>query len=111
MNLTIKGDGFIFQVYPSNSPPKESSAISSIDLGNCELILRREYNISPEEPVIIAKYDIIDSSSLINQIEYKVYSQKGNPLDISLCNGVNIDISYPLNSTEEIDLTKAQQLN
>lgn len=107
-NKTIKGDGFIAQIYPIDSPPDENDETSSIDFGDCEVILRRENKIPDEESLIIAKYDIINSSSLINQVEYKVYSQDGTELDLAVCDNVNIDISYPLT---EIDLIKAEEMS
>ena len=53
------------------------------------------------------------SSALINQVEYRVYRSDGSRLDLSVCEGVDIRVSYPFNeeSSEDIDLIKAQQLN
>ena len=110
---TIKGDGFIVQIYPLDDPPLEDSSISSIDISQCELLLRREFDIPPSESLIIAKYDIINSTALINQVEYKVYRSDGTELPLTLCNSVNVDISYPLNSEfkDEIDFLSAQKYN
>ena len=42
-NQTITGKDFIAEIYTSNSPPSKKENLSSIDISNCEIILRREY--------------------------------------------------------------------
>ena len=94
VNQTLYTDELVIQVYPSNSPPNnECNNISSINLEQCELVLKREHNIPIEEPLIIVKYDVKNT----NQVEYKVYDQSGNELNLSLCNNLTAIVEYPLN--------------
>ena len=89
----LYGNGFIFEIYESDSPFDDNS-ISSIDIGQCETILKAYYHISDDEPLIIVKYDTIISISSINKVEYSVYDHNGNQLKLELCNSVNTDVFY-----------------
>ena len=111
-NQTIKGKDFIAEIYTSANPPSKKENLSSIDMSNCEIILRREYKIPNEDPLIIAKYDKINTSALFNQVEYEVFTKEGNKLDLSVCNSVYINITYPINfnSSLEVDLIKAEEM-
>ena len=107
-NKTIIGDDFIMQVYPSDKPPEDRDAISSIDTSQCEDILRRHYQIPDTEPLLIVKYDILNDTTLTNQVEYVIYNSKGEKLNMTLCEGVNSEISYPINDL--IDLSKGEEM-
>ena len=47
---------------------------TSIDLGNCEFILKEEYNISKNDTLFILKIDYIIKGMKIPKIEYEIYS-------------------------------------
>ena len=100
----IIGDDFILQIYPMDSPIKENNNISSIDIGKCEGILRIENNIPHNESLLISKIDIKEDGAIVPRVEYKVYNSKGKQLDMSVCNGVPISVSYPLFNTDLIPL-------
>ena len=78
--------------------------ISSIDLGECEAILKRSYGIPENESLIIMKIDTATKRSITNKVEYKVYSKSGVKLDLSLCNEAEISLSVPINVPEDIDI-------
>ena len=99
---TIKGDDFILQVYPSNSPLKGNAYTSSLNFTECELTLREKGIINKDEEIIIVKFDYIDETAITNQVEYKVYDSDGNEVDISICKDVDVYISYPLHNEEQI---------
>ena len=71
-------------------------------------MLKKEYNISEEESLIISKIDIVNNSSITNEVEYKVYSNIGELLDLSFCDSVNTDVSSPIIN---YDLTRANYFN
>ena len=106
VNSTIKGDDYYLQVYPSDTPITDNS-VSSIDLGECEGKLREVYGISKDESLIIAKMDYVNKSSIANQVEYQVYDQSGNLLDLTPCKDIPISIEYPINTDMDINLTQA----
>lgn len=108
VNQTIRGDGFITQIYPSHSPPNDISDISSINIEQCESLLRREYKIPPGEELIIVKYDIICKDTVNNQVEYAIYDSKGNKIDTSICGNVSTDVWYPING--DIELGKGETM-
>ena len=62
--------------------------MSTINVGECETVLREENNIGEEEELIILKFDIEDKTAITNNVEYKVYDSEGNELDLSVCKGV-----------------------
>ena len=58
--------------------------------------------------MIISKIDIIKESSITSEVDYKVYTKEGVLLDLSNCDSVNSDISYPIIN---YDLTNAYEFN
>ena len=90
--------------YNSKSP------LAGINLLECENILKEHYNINPNEPLFIM---LINSpsktNSLINTINYNIYSQEGKQLDLSLCKNEEIIIYNSLGENSDkinIDLIK-----
>ena len=47
--------------------------ISTIDLGECETLLRNSYNISNNETLYIKKIDVKQERMKIPKIEYDIY--------------------------------------
>ena len=45
-----------------------------------------------------------DENSLTDQVEYKVYDEGGNSIDLTACNDVEINIEYELTDTSALDL-------
>ncbi len=83
------------------------SHLGSIDLGECETILKEYYNLDTLLPLITLLINSHSKSdSLVNTLNYYVYSQNGEKLDLSLCSEVKISIynSITDNSTVNIDL-------
>ena len=74
----------------------------------CINVQKKEYKIPDEEALIISKIDIIKESSITSEVDYKVYTKEGVLLDLSYCDSVNSDISYPIIN---YDLTKAYVFN
>ena len=72
--------------------------LTYIDFSTCLNKLYLDKNISADEKIIIAKYDIRNGSYLINQVEYELFSNKTNErLDALVCSPYELIISYPLN--------------
>ena len=86
----------------------QNKNITTINLGKCEKKLKEEYNISLNDSLYIFKIDTKIEN--IQKIEYELYYQfiKNNnsftKLDLSICEGLKIDIYIPINiSSEDID--------
>ena len=97
-DLLKEGKNMILQITsPYNQINNEYNNISNIDLGECENILKSEYNINDNESLIIFKIDIYEEGLLIPIIEYEVYDIKNKKqLDLSYCDEVKIKISIPV---------------
>ena len=98
---TIMGEGVTFQITTTerqkNNP---SNLISSIDLGECEEILKKIYKIN--EPLIILKVDIRRDEISSTQVEYQVFNPINlDRLNLSLCNNIKINIYTPVELDEE----------
>ena len=71
---------------------------TSIDLKECETILKKEYNISINEPLFLFKVEINISGMKIPKVEYEIYyplygQNKMTKLDLKKCENKKIDIS------------------
>ena len=81
--------------------------ITKINLGECELLLRKFYNISSNEPLYIKKIDIIQEGMNTLKVEYDIYAKLFGKnlinLNLTVCEQSKISISIPIKLTEEID--------
>ena len=80
-----------------------------IDLKECEPMLKEYYGIRENEPLYILKIDADVAGKEGATIEYEVYypfnGKNLNQLDLSICEGVEITIGYPMDiSGENLDL-------
>ena len=102
----IFGDNFNVKVSPINS--KNHGNISTyIDFSNCEKILREKNGL--DESSILTVYQIEmdnpNEQSLINDVQYAVFNEKKEKLDLSVCSNEQIDIYYQIDSSK-INTTK-----
>lgn len=97
--ISIITKNVIFQItYSDKLKIISKSDISSIDFGECETKLKRQYNISEEEPLVIFKSDIKSADFITTNTQYEIYklnTQKN--LNLSICNNTLIDIYSPVN--------------
>ena len=82
---------------------------TTIDLDECENILKKFYNINSKESLYIFKVDVYVEGKTGPKVEYEVYypinENNLQLLDLTICEGREIYIGYPLNiSKEELDL-------
>lgn len=112
-SITIQGNNYTLQIVNTTTTQIRND-ISTISLGKCEDILRKHYNISLNETLLIVKLDITQDESVTNKVEYAVYDLKGNQLDLSLCisDDITIEIVYPLNPEyfDDIDIEFAEEM-
>ena len=78
--------------------------MSTIELGECENNLKREYNISYNNSLIIYKIDVLKDMK-IPRIEYEVFYPLYNthliPLNLSVCANDKIKINIPIEIKEK----------
>ena len=81
--------------------------VTTIDLNECEQLLKVIYHIPQEEILYMKKIDVIQEGMQIPKIEYEVYTKYNRSnllkLNLSICNDIKIDISIPIKLTENID--------
>ena len=97
--ISIITKNVIFQITYSNKLKViTKSNISSIDFGDCETKLKRQYNISEDEPLVIFKSDIKTEDLITTYTQYEIYKLNSqNNLNLSICNDTLIDIYTPVN--------------
>ena len=73
---------------------------TNIDLGQCEVELKKFYNLTGNETVYMKKIDITQEGMRIPKIEYVVYSKLNGDslikLNISICNKNNVFLYVPV---------------
>ena len=84
---------------------KENDNRTIINLGLCEDKLKDIYNISKNNSLYILKLDIFFEGMKIPKLEYEVYYPLNNTnfvlLDLSLCEDIKIEKTYPLKIEED----------
>ena len=81
--------------------------VTTLDLKDCEKILKNTYHIPSNELLYIKKIDVVQEGMKIPKIEYEVYTKYNRSnllkLNLSYCENTTIDISIPVKLTGNID--------
>ena len=81
--------------------------MTTIDLGECELLLRNFYNISNNETLYMKKIDVIQEETKALKVEYDVYCKLSGTnlikLNLTVCGKSKISISIPIVINEHLD--------
>ena len=98
-------DDFSVLIYPTNSTLLTDK--THIDYIECEYNLKNHYNLSNQSILTFFQMEISNKNkrSLINQVEYQVYDEQKNPLDLSVCNDSNIKIFYEIKNNSNLDIS------
>ena len=90
-----------------NQKYNENQNKSTINLGKCEKVIKNNYNISENNSLYIIKLDIEEEGMQIPKIEYEVYYplyiQNFSKLNLSLCEGMEVEISLPVKIDDDIN--------
>ena len=80
--------------------------VTTINLGDCEKILKEIYNISNNNALFMKKIEVQQEGMMIPKIEYDVYYKLNGTklikLNLSYCSNVKIDISIPVKIMKKI---------
>ena len=96
----IFGEDYYIKISPINS--KNHSNISTyIEFSNCENILREKNNLNSSSILTVFQIEIENTNkqSLINDVEYAVYNENKEKLDLSVCENELIEINYQINTS------------
>ena len=98
----IDGDNYTIKISPINEQTKNST---NIEFAECENILRKTYGLSNDSVLTVLQIELETNNdqSLINQVEYAVYDENKNQLDLSVCKDVKIKINYEITNPSLID--------
>ena len=100
----IDGDDYNITI----SPIDEISYFDTyIDFLECEDILRLRHNLSDKEVLTIMQIEIdkMVENTLANQIEYAVYDEKRNKLNLSFCQELEIKINYYIKNNSLLNVS------
>ena len=90
-----------------NQKDNSNNNMTSIDLGECEDLLRNYYNMTKNETLYMKKIDIIQEGIKTPKIEYDVYCKlTGNnliKLNLTVCGDSKISLFIPMELSENID--------
>ena len=102
-DLLAKDNDIIYQITTSDNQNNIIySNISTINLGECENILRDQYNISDNLTLIIFKVDYYMPGILIPVIGYEVYHPLNkSQLDLTYCKDTFIKLNIPVSINED----------
>ena len=97
----IKGDDFSIIIKPVNGYIEESTV--NIDFSECEKILKQE---NPSSDFIFLQINMENSNQncLTDQVEYKVYNEKKESIDLSSCKDVQILIEYEIKNLSLLNI-------
>ena len=81
--------------------------MTKLDLGECETLLRKEYNIANSEKLYMKKIDIAQEGMKIPKIEYDIYYKSSGTnlikLNLTVCEKSKISILIPISITDNLD--------
>ena len=101
----INGDDFNIII----SPIKMTNTFKStyIEFSLCEHILRKHYNLSSTDILTILQIEIEDKNEkvLTSQVEYEIYNEKKEKLNLSYCHDVEIKVNYEIKNVRLINKT------
>ena len=97
-NVPFNGEGFSMEIISTLEEYTNKLNLSFIDLGDCDKLLREEYELKPEKELLVAKFDFVNDSdsTLTGIIRFNIYSSEGKKLDVNHCEGSQVKLGYPL---------------
>ena len=97
-NKIIQTENAVFQLTKLDYQKDDTNPdISSIDLCECESILKEKYNISKEESLIILKTDLKNNDLTSTYVQYEIYHPYSLiKLNMDYCKNVSIIVNTPV---------------
>ena len=91
-----------------NQKNNNDSNITTIDLEECEILLRNHYKLREDQKIFIKRVDVIQEGMKIPKIEYDVYCKLTDTnlikLNLSICQNVKTNLLIPVIINENIDI-------
>ena len=101
-NIIIK-DNIIIQISTVEEQKNSNNTnVSSIDLGECEDILKTKYEILYNESILIIKLDVKSKDSAYTYVQYELYHPNNKTqLNLDYCSKVGIYINIPVDLSSD----------
>ena len=99
-NYVINGPNYTISIKPTT---KMSMTKTSLNFSECESVLRTELDNSSIITLFQIEIENPNSNSLINKLEYKLFDENFNELDLNKCNDTKIEVVYKLKNNSEVD--------
>ena len=101
-DLVIKQDNTLYQITTSDKQNnKEYNDLSTIQLGQCEQILKQVYNIDENKPLIIFKIENFVPGVMIPIIGYDIFHPDNKTkLNLEYCKDKIVNFQIPVNLNE-----------
>ena len=98
-DTVIQTENVIFQISTLEDQKNTLNPnISTIDLGECQNILKKKYNLTDEDSLIVVKTDIKSEDLSATYVQYEIYDPNTlNQLNLSYCQEVKITVNIPVN--------------
>ena len=109
VNKTIEITNYILDI-KNYEKSCELNYISCVNLSKCEEYIKKTYNISSINELIIMKINNVNESSSIPHLDYYVFNYKGKIIDLSICPENSINITYAILNTTNIKYDTALDL-
>ncbi len=98
----IKGENFTITICPTNATNRPSS--TQLNITQCESILRDEYKLNSSFlTIFLLEISDPNPQSLLNKVEYKIYSDNLTELDLNKCQNSKIEIIYSIKQIPSLD--------
>ena len=107
--ITIKDEQMTITITTTENKKKntENNNMTVIDLGDCEIELRKHYNISDDKLLCMKKIDVVQEGMKIPKVEFDVYCKLNGinliRLNKSICEKTKVNIEVPVVILDNID--------
>ena len=97
----IDGEDFTIIIKQVDTYVEESTV--NIDFSECEKLLKEKYP-SKEYRILEVIIENNNDNCLTDQVEYKIYDQFGEKVDLSICKDIDIIIEYEIKNTSLLNI-------
>ena len=85
--------------------------LSYVDFVPCLVVLRNVWNINASQELLIAQIEMNRTNVITNKIDYMIFKENGEELDLSVCSSLNLHVNYYIKDISNISYDLAKSLN
>ena len=104
-NILIFSENAVFQLSTLEYQQYlDNQFVSSIDIGECENLLKIQEGIKPENQLIVMKTDIKDEDYEYTYVQYEIYNPDSlEKINLNICKNISIFINSPVLLSSNIE--------